>query len=302
MSASSEVTAAFRHRKLPNDGALPGTTHQRRTVRNLDAIRSQLTDRDAAVLQAIWGHRVLTARQVQALAFGELPPTSGLRFAQVNLKKLRELWVIGVSAQRRHGARPGRPELIYYVDAVGDRLLRADVPDRVRYQWKEPSLHYLQHQLAIADVHAELVKAQHRGLLELVCCQLEPASWRRFFRLGTVVKLKPDLYVETTAEPGSAYLDGFFIEVDLGTESIPTLIRKCHDYQTYWQSGAEQDDDGNGFPLIMWHLSHKDAAVAERRRKQLLAAIQKDRKLDPELFRITSPDNHINLIQKGGDL
>ncbi|RDI54020.1 replication-relaxation family protein [Nocardia mexicana] len=253
------------------------------------------------MLQSVWMHRVLTARQIQRLHFGELSPVSGLAIGQRALRKLRALRVLGVAHYRR-GRHRGRPELVYYVDAVGDRLLRADSGRKQRYQWHEPTARYLEHRLAVADVHTALVETDRRGALELVHCEVEPASWRRYLRLSSLVMLKPDLSIETTAEPGSAYVDGWFVEVDLGTESIPTLLRKCHDYQAYWRSGAEQDDDGDGFPLVVWSLAHKDPAALQRRREQLNTAIQKDPQLDPELFRIVHSDSFIHLVQKGGGL
>ncbi len=307
--SSSEATTGFRQHKLPNDGAHPGTTspdtslhRQRRAVHDLDAIRRQLTDRDYIVLNLVWAHRVLTTRQVHALVFGHLPERSGLRLAQQTLTKLRKLWVLGVSSQQRHRLRRGRPESIYYVDMVGDRLLRADRTHEFRYQWKEPTLHYLSHQLAIADVHTELVTAQHRGQLELLTYDPEPDCWRSYSRWGSPRTLKSDMFIQTASTPESPYVDGFFVEVDLGTESIPTVLRKCHEYQAYWTTGAEQDDDGNGFPLVVWRVAHHDPKAALRRRALLGDEMARDRELDPDLFRIVAPDQLIHLITKGDDI
>ena len=77
---------------------------------------------------------------------------------------------------------------------------------------------------------------------ELVECAVEPASWRRFTGLGGArLTLKPDLYAETASTSGSDLVHAWFIEVDLGTEGIPTLLKKCRDYEAYRRTGIEQD-------------------------------------------------------------
>ncbi|MGW6423021.1 replication-relaxation family protein [Nocardia sp. NPDC055053] len=69
---------------------------------------------------------------------------------------------------------------------------------------------------------------------------------------GARLTLKPDLYAETASPPGSEYVDGAFIEIDMGTESIPTLIRKCREYESYRRQGIEQDRSDGAFPVVIW--------------------------------------------------
>jgi len=57
---------------------------------------------------------------------------------------------------------------------------------------------------------------------------------------GSRLTLKPDLYVLTaprTNQQPSEFEDHAYIEVDRATESLPTLIRKCRQYETYRRSG-----------------------------------------------------------------
>ncbi|PEG33318.1 hypothetical protein CQY20_31470 [Mycolicibacterium agri] len=111
--------------------------------------------------------------------------------------------------------------------------------------------------------------------------------------------LKADLYVEIATAPDSEFVNAWFIEVDLGTETISTLLKKCRDYEAYRRSGIEQADEG-GFPLVAWSVTHSDPSKGQQRRLALQAAIERDRTLTPELFRIVAPDQLVSLLRVGG--
>jgi hypothetical protein len=152
--------------------------------------------------------------------------------------------------------------------------------------------------LAIADTHIALIDADRNGDFELVEGAVEPAAWRTFTGIGAARRiLKPDLYAETATDDDLVH--AWFIEVDLGTESIPTLLAKCREYEAYRQTGNEQDRHG-AFPLVVWSIAHPDPATAERRRTALVNAIAIDRSLTIALFRIVAPEGVLPLIQNGG--
>lgn len=46
-----------------------------------------------------------------------------------------------------------------------------------------------------------------------------------------------------------------FIEMDLGTESLPTISRKCQRHVAYWHSGLEQQRHGV-FPKVWWLVTN----------------------------------------------
>ena len=94
-------------------------------------------------------------------------------------------------------------------------------------------------------------------------------------------------------------MHAWFIEIDLGTESIPTLLKKCREYEAYRQTGIEQDRHG-GFPIVIWSITHPNPAKAVRRRQALAAAIAADPRLPTQLFSIVAPDALLTVIQKGG--
>jgi hypothetical protein len=143
-----------------------------------------------------------------------------------------------------------------------------------------------------------VIEADRQGRIELTDSAVEPATWRTFTGIGAARRtLKPDLYAETAT--ADELVHAWFIEIDLGTEHIPTLLTKCREYEAYRQTGIEQDHHG-AFPLVIWSLTHPDPAKTERRRKALTEAIAADRSLPRALFRIVAPDGVLPLIRSGG--
>lgn len=287
-----------------NDGAPRGTTtnnqhHQRRHITRsvVTDVADTINSRDHAVLLSIEQHQFLAARHIESLHFAGIAPTARSRIARRTLGRLRDLRVIGVLERKVGGIKAGSEGLTYFVDTVGDRILHHRAGQRAR-RIHEPSARFLKHRLAIADLHVALVLADRNGDLELVDSAVEPAAWRTFVGVGAARRtLKPDLYAETGTDTGLVH--AWFIEVDLGTESIPTLLRKCHEYEAYRQTGIEQDHHGS-FPLVLWSVTHHDPAKAEHRRQALAEAIAADRRLTAALFRIVAPEGALALLQTGG--
>lgn len=289
---------------LGNSGAPRGTTapvntsaRQRISATGIDVIADQLTDRDHAILRSVNDHRFLTVQQIQALHFANLAPTSARRTTKRVLARLRSLRVLGALVQTIGGARAGSQGLVHYVDAVGDRILRGRSGRDARRTY-EPSARFVKHRLAIADAHIALIEADRNNAIELVGSAVEPATWRTYIGLGSARRtLKPDLFAETATDDDLVH--AWFIEIDLGTEHIPTLLAKCREYEAYRQTGIEQDRYG-GFPLIIWSMSHPDPANAARRREALIKAITADPRLPNALFRVINPAGLLAVIQKGG--
>ncbi|WP_109528682.1 replication-relaxation family protein [Nocardia aurea] len=297
-------TSDFGSVRKPNDGALPGTTpSRRRRVRDLDKLARQLSDRDWNILRSVADHGYLTVSHIQVVHFGEMSAASGLRTAQRVLSRLRRDRVLANLKQRIGGHRPGSNATIHYVDEIGDRLLRHTSERRTRRPFREPTERFLHHRLGIADAHVALVQADRARQLELLRCDIEPTAWRTYIGVGGArLTLKPDLYAETATPPGSEYIDAAFIEIDMGTESIPTLIRKCREYESYRRQGIEQEHSDGAFPRVIWSMTADTTSKAERRRIALREAIAKDRTLPDNLFHVIGPDELIHIMQKGAAL
>jgi hypothetical protein len=309
LASNPSVTPPLVNRRNPtigegNSGAPQGTTtpairptNRRISTPGIDAIANQLSDRDHAILRSVQDHRFLTVNQIRALHFAKLAPTSARRTAKRVVARLRSLRVLGTLEQRVGGVRAGSDGLVHFVDIVGDRILRNRSGREARRQ-HEPSARFVNHRLAIADTHIALMTADRNGDFELVDSAVEPAAWRRFMGVGATRRiLKPDLYAETATQ--DELVHAWFIEVDLGTEHIPTLLTKCREYEAYRQTGIEQDRHGS-FPIVVWSLTHPDPATAERRRHALNDAIATDRNLPNALFRIVPPEGLLPLLHDGG--
>lgn len=286
-----------------NGGAPWGTTapakrtvDQRISASAIDVISSRLSDRDRAILRSVDQHQFLTAQHIQALHFDTIAPAARSRLTRRTLARLRDLRILGTLDRRIGGVRAGSHGLIFHVDVVGDRLRESrHRQGRLRY---EPTTRFVSHRLAVADARVALIRANRDGQLELVDSAVEPATWRRFTGIGAARRtLKPDLYAETATTDD--LVRAWFIEIDLGTEHLPTLLTKCREYEAYRHTGIEQDRDG-AFPLVVWSLTHPDPATADRRRQALTAAIVADPRLTPALFRVIAPNELVSLIHDGG--
>lgn len=102
-----------------------------------------------------------------------------------------------------------------------------------------------------------LGEANRTGTLECIEVQSEPECWRTFLAgLGGRLTLKPDLFVRI-AVPGSTYEDRWYIEVDLATEAMGTILAKAKRYLAHYRSGSEPIH-----PRVLWAVP--DAHRAER--------------------------------------
>jgi protein involved in plasmid replication-relaxation len=238
-----------------------------------------LSARDLAVLRSVRDHRFLGTRHVEALHFrGHATALSAARLARRLLLRLYKQNLLDHLDRRIGGIRAGSAGYIWTLSSAGARLLaEVDGASSIRRQ-HEPSLRLLNHYLAVAEVHVELIDADDAGRFDVIDVQVEPGSWRRFHGLGGEVRLvRPDMAVVTAS---GDYEDHWFLEVDLGSEHPPTVVKKCHLYLDYLDSGTEQGRLGV-FPRVLWVVPD------ETRLDRLQRALTEDH-LDPDLFRIAT--------------
>lgn len=301
-ASSSPVSAESGQLREGTDAVQPSRTTSRRRVRDLRVVAEQLGQRDWAILHSVARWRFLTTDQIVRLHFHEHSLSSAPVIARRVLARLRRHRVLGALQRPIGGKHAGSAHLVHYLDVIGDRLLREGNMRERRHRFYEPSTTFLRHLLAIAETHTGLVSAERQGTLQLVRSDNEPHCWRSYNGIGgQPVTVKPDLYLETAPSPQSPFLDTWFIEIDRGTEHLPTLLRKSRDYHDYYQSGVEQSRDGS-FPLVVWLMAARTRQRAQQRCEHLLAAIAADRTLNPNLFRVIEPEQLLPLIQKGAAL
>lgn len=254
--------------------------------RGFELLRARLSERDMAIVESISEHRFVTARQIEELHFSEhSSDLAGARVCRRVLARLNRDRVVARLVRRVGGIRAGSASYVYALGPIGSRLL-----DDGRRRLVEPSALFLDHTLAVAETHVQLVKAARIGQLELASVEVEPRCWRRYLGAsGAPEIVRPDLYVVTTSD---AFEDCWFLEVDRGTESPAALIRKCRAYETYWRSGAEQQTWG-AFPIVVWIVPNPE------RQRRIEVLIARARSLKRELFRVTTDTRLVELLAGG---
>lgn len=263
-----------------------------RGAAGMTALLHVLSVRDADILRSLARHRFMTTRQIERLFFAdhasELAAARGCRRV---LRRLDHEDLVTRLNRRVGGLGAGSATSIWSLAPPGARALSYLNGDGLSVRLREPSVRFVAHSLAVTEVHIRLTEAARQGRFELTSVCIEQESWRRCLdRSGGLSYLKPDLAV-VTATPD--FEDHWFIEVDLGTEHLPTIVRKCQQYQSYRQTGSEQTD-ANHFPVVIW------LAEATRRADKLRAAIAGARGLDQRLFRVTEMDGLTELVAGGG--
>lgn len=303
--ASAQAAAEAGETVAPNIGppADPAPHAGTRTSQHrLRDITAQLSTRDFAILLSIERFRFLTTTHLQAFHFSSHQSAdTAARTCRLVLSRLRSLRVLGVLNRRVGGIRSGSEGMVYYVDAVGDRILRAEYPERRRKRPEEPSTRFVSHTLAIADLAIDLRREAHARGAEVVRIAPEHEARRRYTDLlGAPQTLKPDLYVELAEHPGDPEVEAFFVEVDLGHESLPTLLGKCRAYETYRSTGTEQRAYGS-FPRIVWAMDAARTQTAQRRRDNLAVALARSSQLSSGAYIVASLQEAATRLMEGYD-
>lgn len=290
---SAQVSAEFARSREPNTSLSSSPEvllRQARRIggRQLARLVPRLSERDHDVLRVLAEHRFLTTHQLQQFCFTDhQSPATAARVARRVVRRLEDAGLLRALQRRVGGALAGSSATIWQLAPAGLRVVHGD---EKRRRPIEPSTRFLDHCLAVADVHVLL--RQHRRIetIEAVDVEVEPASWRTYQGAGGERRLlQPDLYAEITT---STFLDRSFIEVDLGSESLPVLLKKCHQYEHYRRSGIEQDRYGS-FPLVVWLF------LDDQRADRLQRAIKRSGTLPEAMFRFATPSTLTQVLAGG---
>jgi hypothetical protein len=247
----------------------------------LQRLATQLSDRDWAIIRFLHQHRYATTSQLRRRFFtAHASPSAATRACVRVLDRLLTQRILTRLERRIGGVRHGSAGFIWCLDVVGDRLTRSE--NGVRRRGHDPSFAFLAHALAITETHVQLHEAARAGAFRLHTVQVETEAWRDYVTpSGATSILKPDLMVTLS---GDAYDDHWYLEIDLGTESLPVLLRKARAYEDYRRTGRAQAEHGV-FPRVLWVLS-TPVRVA-----RLPAAIAAEPRLADRLFTcITTED------------
>lgn len=213
-------------------------------------LADRLSPRDLAILGSLRELRLASGNQLGRLHVDGDRPTTHARKARAALQRLTDLRVIVRLERRVGGIRAGSSGFVYGLSGLGQAVLDLGTGNPHRHRRvveTKPAFH--NHVLAVAEQYVRLVEYDRAGRAQLLEFAAEPRSWRRFpGQLGHVVTLKPDAYTRLGVD---GYEVSAFLELDLDTESAPTIARKLDLYVAYWRSGIEQRRHGL-FPKTWW--------------------------------------------------
>jgi hypothetical protein len=255
--------------------------------REIHQLAAQLSDRDWAIIRFLHQHRYGTTSQLRRRFFHDHASQSAATRACVRvLDRLLTQRVLSRLERRIGGVRHGSAAFVWCLDVIGDRLTRGE--DGARRRFHEPSFPFLTHTLAVTDIHVQLEEAANAGAFRLSAVQVETEAWRPYVASGSAQSiLKPDLMVTVS---GDDYDDHWYVEVDLGTESLPVLLRKSATYEEYRRTGRAQAEHGV-FPRVLWILS------APARVARLKSAIAADPGLPDRLFTCIIAEDLIDTLR-----
>lgn len=263
------------------------------TAYRVRELLDRLTDRDLRILDDLERFRLLRTDQIRRLQFGsghatELAATRG---AVRVLGRLEAGGYIARLTRRVGGPLRGSTATVWQLTATGERLQRARRGDPVRRRFQEPSPHFTRHTLAISELGVRLIERGRESGVDMVELRPEPNCWRSFTNaLGAVTWVRPDLLSVTADAETETHV---WAEVDLGTEHLPTVLRKCAVYERYFRTGIEQTARGV-FPLVAWVVP--DA----RRADALRQAIARERSLDGSLFVVVTSEDVMEVLAPPG--
>lgn len=209
------------------------------------APRLLLQERDIAMLEDMWHHRLLTTSQIELLRQSDA--RLDLRFVS-RLTLTRRLKLLFHHQYVQRIVRPmakGSLEPVYVLDNRAARVLRQRHGDvSVRSPSQMPKTLALDHLLGINQVRVtltaaianrkggprvELVSWLYNDAVKFSVVVAAPADRSRR------VTLIPDAFFSLRVPPQRLF---YFVEVDLGSETLKTLVAKCQAYVRYWQSGG----------------------------------------------------------------
>jgi hypothetical protein len=211
-------------------------------------IRESLAPRDLAVLDQVRDLKLMSGSQIQAVHFPMVDHVTADAAARAGRRVMRRLVRDGLLVRLSRvigGVRGGSDGFVYAASPLGHRVLDDGGPRR---RFKEPSLAFVNHTLAISQLVVDLIDRQAATAIDILRLEPEPRCWRSFTAVSGRQSVRPDLFVALGV---GAFEYHWFIEMDLGTETMLRRIEKSKQYEAYYRSGEEQAAH-ELFPKVLW--------------------------------------------------
>lgn len=245
-----------------------GTDRAPQRVRTayVEAVSEWMSARDWLIVETVNTLRVASGQQLERLLFAEL--AAGRSRTVTRSRVLARLvgWRVLVPVGRRVGGS-GRGSTVqaFALDSAGRRLLvqrgwARDAHRRVRRPGA-PGARTLAHLLAVSELYTALVETCRASGLPVPQFVTEPAAWWPDGRGGV---LKPDAYAVLEREGAR---DHWWVEVDLATESLPTVAGKLAVYLEFRRRGGRGPAEVTPWVLV--------AAITSQRRDAISALVQR---------------------------
>ncbi|MHB8143006.1 MAG: replication-relaxation family protein [Thermoleophilia bacterium] len=236
--------------------------------RNKQVAPIQLTARDVEIILSVYENRFLKRDQIQRLHFaGASVFACNRRLKKLDEHKFLDKLIKPVAV--------GSHQLVYALGKQGADVVAAALEiDRHKVRWSRAhnrvEFLFLEHTLGISEIRVCLDLALAGRREELFFYQRGDRSHLR--RISVPESKKKYLVVAPDAFFGIQVPKGkyaFFLEVDLGTETLSRFAEKITAYKQYWKSGKYQQDYGYRFFRVL------TVTESERRMANLIKATGK---------------------------
>lgn len=204
--------------------------------------RMVLTERDREIVAAVYENRFLRRDQIERLFFTTTAACNA-RLVKLYQHRLLDRLYLPVEI--------GSSQAVYALDKGGAELLAGKLhvpPSSLGWRRKHNRVEFffLEHTVGVAELNVAMqVALQKRSDVKLLFFKREgflqrervqdPDDWEE------TLPVAPDAFFGLEQPQGRSF---FFVEVDMGTESLKRIRRKLAAYQEYWRSGAYQERYG----------------------------------------------------------
>lgn len=209
-----------------------------RYKRTKDFQRMVLQARDIGIILAVYENRFLRRDQIERLFF-KTTPTCNQRLQKLYQHKFLDRIIQPVDF--------GSSQAVYALDSVGAEVVAAKIgasKNQINWTRRHNQIEHLfmNHTLAVSELNVALQQAfrlreekdvkllfwKREGFLPREKVQ-DPENPER--RLSVI----PDAFFGLETERGKLF---FFVEVDMGTETLDRFRTKIVAYREYWKTGA----------------------------------------------------------------
>jgi Replication-relaxation len=197
-------------------------------------VADRLSARDWAIIETVNRLGLISGVQLERCLFADLAEGRSRTVSRSRTLARLVRWRVLLPLPRRVGGpRQGSSVTVFALDTAGVRLLRQrsgmDNAGRIRRPGI-PGERFVRHACATAEIFTSLTEADRAGALILRGFQTEP-RWPD----GLGGSLNPDAFVVVS----NGRVDHlWWIEVDMATESLPTIRRKLRTYLDFLARGG----------------------------------------------------------------